>query len=87
MGQLDDLLNDIKEYRKKYTITENSCEADKLQYKIMQRHTDEEYLALEEELRQFVVSNPPEEVAKLGYCGESLSMICCGIRERLMKNH
>lgn len=84
MGQLDDLLIEIRKYNKKYEITENSSEADKLRHKIMHvNHTDEEYLALQEELKAFIASNPPEEeLERLEGCGESLAMICSAIREK-----
>lgn len=84
MGELDDLLLVIKQHREKYEITKKSSEADKLRHRIMQRHTNEEYLALEEELKAFLLSNPPEEIKKLEGCSESLSMICNAIREGRM---
>lgn len=80
MRQLDDLLSEIRAYNEKYAITEKSSEGDKLRHRIMQKHTNEEYLALQEELIAFVASNPPEEIAKLEGCGESLEMICSAIR-------
>ena len=48
-------------------------------------HTNEEWLALQEELIEFIASHPSkEELAELPGCGESLAMICSAIRERRM---
>lgn len=54
-----------------------------LRKKIMhETHTNEEWLALQEELQTFITSNPSqEELEQLQGCGESLAMICSAINE------
>lgn len=45
-----------------------------------ENHTNEEWLALQEELRAFIASNPSqEELDELQGCGEALAMICSAI--------
>ncbi len=45
-------------------------------------HTNEEWINLQEELKDFIASNPSqEELDKLQGCGESLAMICSAINE------
>ena len=55
-----------------------------LRKKIMhENHTDEEWLALREELKAFIASNPPKnELNQLQGCSESLIMICNGIENK-----
>lgn len=83
MADIKGLLKVIDEYNKKYTITENSSEADKLRYRLMNgKKTKEEWLQLREEVRDFLQSDAPEKDKRmlLGYT-ESMSMICSAIEE------
>ena len=83
MADIKGLLKTIKEYNKKYTITENSSEADKLIAKMHEKkHTKEEFFEVEDEVRKFLKSDASEADKQivLGYT-ESLSMICAAIRE------
>lgn len=83
MADIKGLLKTIKEYNKKYTITENSSEADKLIAKMHEKkHTKEEFFEAEDEVRKFLKSDASEADKQkvLGYT-ESLSMICAAIRE------
>jgi hypothetical protein len=83
MADIKGLIKTIKEYNKKYTITENSSEADKLIAKMHEKkHTKEEFFEVEDEVRKFLKSDASEADKQkvLGYT-ESLSMICSAIRE------
>ena len=83
MADIKGLLKTRKEYNKKYTITENSSEADKLIAKMHEKkHTKEEFFEVEDEVRKFLKSDASEADKQkvLGYT-ESLSMICAAIRE------
>nr|DAQ58769.1 MAG TPA: hypothetical protein [Caudoviricetes sp.] len=83
MADIKGLIKTIKEYNKKYTITENSSEADKLIAKMHEKkHTKEEFFEVEDEVRKFLKSDASEADKQkvLGYT-ESLSMICAAIRE------
>lgn len=52
-----------------------------------ENHTDDEWLELQRELREFIASKPSkEELAELQGCGEMLAMICSGIREEKSKS-
>ena len=82
MADIKGLIKTIKEYNKKYTITENSSEADKLIAKMNEKkHTKEEFFEVEDEVRKFLKSDASEADKQkvLGYT-ESLSMICSAIR-------
>lgn len=83
MADIKGLLKVIDEYNKKYTITENSSEADKLRYRLMNgKKTKEEWLQLREEVRDFLQSDAPEKDKRMLLCyTESMSMICSAIEE------
>lgn len=86
MTDIKGLLKDIEEYNKKYAITENSSEAEKLRYRLMNgKKSKEEWLQLREDVRNFLKSDAPKEDKKmlLGYT-ESMSMICSAIDLREM---
>ncbi len=72
--------NEWKKHPEKWT------QAEKLRERIMSgKKTSEELLALQEELRAFIASNPPkEELELLQGCGESLAMLCSAIKEGRM---
>lgn len=83
MADIKGLLNDIEEYNKKYSINENSSEAEKLRYRLMNgKKSKEEWLQLREDVRVFFKSDAPEEDKRMlmGYT-ESLSMICSAIED------
>ncbi len=83
MADIKGLIKTIKEYNKKYTITENSSESDKLIAKMHEKkYTKEEFFEVEDEVRKFLKSDASEADKQkvLGYT-ESLSMICAAIRE------
>lgn len=83
MADIKGLIKTIEEYNKKYTITENSSEADKLIAKMYEKkYTKEEYFEVEEEVRTFLKSDVSEEEKQkvLGYT-EALAMLCSAIRE------
>lgn len=83
MGKVDNLLKNIKEYNQDREKELKSSKAVRLRHKIMnEKHTNEEWLALQEELRAFIATNPSEdELKQLQGCGESLSMICSAINK------
>lgn len=83
MADIKGLLKDIEEYDKKYSINENSSEAEKLRYRLMNgKKSKEEWLQLREEVRAFFKSDASEEDKRMlmGYT-ESLSMICSAIED------
>ena len=83
MADIKGLLKEIEEYKKKYTITENSSEAEKLVARIQEKkYSKEEFFKVEEEVRAFLKSDVSEEDKRmvLGYT-EPLCMICSAIRE------
>ncbi len=83
MADIKGLINIIQEYNKKYSITENSSEADKLIAKMhKKKYTKEEYFEVEEEVRTFLKSDASEADKQkvMGYT-EALSMLCAAIRE------
>lgn len=83
MADIKGLIKTIKEYNKKYTITENSSESDKLIAKMHEKkYTKEEFFEVEDEVRKFLKSDASEADKQkvMGYT-ESLSMICAAIRE------
>ena len=86
MADIKGLLKDIEEYNKKYSITENSSEADKLRYRIMNGNkSKEEWLQLREDVRAFIASDAPEEDKDmLGGYTETLVMMCSAIEEGLI---
>lgn len=83
MTDIKELRKKIREYERKYTVTENSSEADKLIAKIRKKkRAKEEFFETQNEVRVFLKSNASEadKQKELGYT-ESLSMICAAIRE------
>lgn len=83
MADLKGLLKDIDEYNKKYTITENSSEAEKLRHRLMNgKKSKDEWLQLRSDVREFFQSDASEEDKRMlmGYT-ESLSMICSAIED------
>ena len=83
MADIKGLLKDIEEYNKKFAITENSSEAEKLRYRLMNgKKNKEEWLQLREDVRAFFKSDASEEDKRMlmGYT-ESLSMICTAIED------
>lgn len=83
MADINELLKDIEEYNKKYAITENSSEAEKLRHRLMNgKKSKEEWLQLREDVRSFLKSDVPEKDKEmlLGYT-ESMSMICSAIED------
>ncbi len=82
----EDFMKIVREKNEWYRHPEKWTEAERLRERIMSsKKTNEEYLALQEELRTFIASNPPkEELERLQGCGESLAMICSAIREGRM---
>lgn len=83
MADLKGLLKNIDEYKKIYTITENSSEAEKLRHRIMNgKKSKDEWLQLRSDVRAFFQSDASEEDKRMlmGYT-ESLSMICSAIED------
>ena len=85
MNDIKDLLKFIREYEKKFQITEDSTKAEILRAKLLKSKIDlseAEYLQLEIEVGEFLKSDASKEEKEmiLGYT-ESLVMICNAIRE------
>ena len=84
MVDIKGLIEDIRDYNKKYTITEHSSDAEKLIAKMQDKNicTKQQYFDMEKEVRAFLKSNAPQTDKQnvIGYA-ESLSMICAAIRE------
>lgn len=61
MTDIKELRKKIREYERKYTVTENSSEADKLIAKIRKKkHAKEEFFETQNEVRVFLKSNASE---------------------------
>lgn len=61
MTDIKELRKKIREYERKYTVTENSSEADKLIAKIRKKkHAEEEFFETQNEVRVFLKSNASE---------------------------
>ena len=76
MADIKGLLKDIEEYNKKFAITENSSEAEKLRYRLMNgKKNKEEWLQLREDVRAFFKSDASEEDKRMlmGYTESSVS--------------
>lgn len=86
MVQLSNILKGVREYNSKYKITDQSSEAEKLRFKLMQKNlSSNECLELQNEVKNFLESGASEEDKKMimGYA-ESLSMICSAIKNDLL---
>lgn len=65
MADIKGLIKTIEEYNKKYTITENSSEADKLIAKMHEKKfTKEDYFEVEEEVKTFLKSMHLKQINK-----------------------
>ena len=83
MADIKGLLKTIQEYNKKYFITENSSEADKLIAKIREKkYSKEDYFETEKAVSDFMKSDASEEDKQKvrGYT-ESLYMMISAIRD------
>ncbi len=82
MERLNKLLQVAKEHGSKYAVTEESSEAEKLRFELLQRGlSKQECLELQEKVIEFLNSDAPESDKQMimGYT-ESLSMICSAIK-------
>ena len=82
MERLNKLLQVAKENGSKYAVTEESSEAEKLRFELLQRGlSKQECLELQEKVIEFLNSDAPESDKQMimGYT-ESLSMICSAIK-------
>lgn len=82
MERLNKLLQVAKEHSSKYAVTEESSEAEKLRFELLQRGlSKQECLELKEKVIEFLNSDAPESDKQMimGYT-ESLSMICSAIK-------
>ena len=87
MDRLNKLLQVAKEQSSKYTVTEESSEAEKLRFELLQKGlSKQECLELQERVNKFLKSDAPESDKQmiLGYT-ESLSMICSAIKNDILK--
>ena len=87
MADINRLLKTIKEYNKKYTITEDSSEADKLIAKIQEKkYSEEDYFETEKAVSDFMRSDASEEdKQKVRGHTESLYMMISEIRDYGLK--
>lgn len=86
MAQLSNIIKAVHEYNSKYEITEQSSEAEKLRFALMQKNLSEnECLELQKKVKVFLESDASAEDKQLvmGYT-ESLSMICSAIKNNLL---
>lgn len=82
MERLNKLLQIVKEQSSKYAVTEESSEAEKLRFELLQKGlSKQECLELQEKVIKFLNSDAPEPDKQMimGYT-ESLSMICLAIK-------
>ncbi len=87
MERLNKLLQVVKEQNSKYTITEESSDAEKLRFELLQKGlSKQECLELQEKVVKFLNSDASESDKQmiLGYT-ESLSMICSAIKNDTLK--
>ena len=83
MTDIKELRKKIREYERKYTVTENSSEADKLIAKIREKkYSKEDYFETEKAVSDFMKSDASEEDKQKvrGYT-ESLYMMISAIRD------
>lgn len=86
MERLNKLLQVVKEQSLKYTVTEESSEAEKLRFELLQKNlSKQECLELKQKVIKFLNSDASESDKQmiLGYT-ESLSMICSAIEQNLI---
>lgn len=82
MERLNKLLQIVKQQNSKYTVTEESNEAEKLRFELLQKRlSKQECLELQEKVIKFLNSDAPKADKQMimGYT-ESLSMICSAIK-------
>lgn len=83
MGTADGLSEMFSEFRRKFDVAESSPWAERIINKIVCLNylTNQEILDIQQEVREFAASDPPEEDLKR-VCGytESLAMVCSAIR-------
>lgn len=87
MEQLNKLLQVVKEYDTKYSITEESSDAEKLRFELLKKGlSKQECLELQKKVIEFLNSDAPKSDKQmiLGYT-ESLSMICSAIKKDILK--
>lgn len=87
MERLDKLLQVAKEQSSKYTVTEESSEAEKLRFELLQKGlSKQKCLELQEKVIKFLNSDAPESDKQmvLGYT-ESLSMVCSAIKSSILE--
>ena len=86
MADINKIKRAISEYEKKFSITEQSSDAEKLRAKLIKKGlSKDDCLRLEEEVIAFLKSDASEKDKEMiiSYT-ESLSMICSAIREGLI---
>ncbi len=87
MERLNKLLQVIKEQGSKYTVTEESSEAEKLRFELLQKGlSKQDCLDLQEKVIKFLNSDATEsEKQMILEHTESLSMICAAIKDNILE--
>lgn len=86
MAQLNNIIKAVHEYNSKYEITDQSSEAEKLRFELMQKNLSaDECLELQKKVKVFLESDASAEDKQLVMrYTESLSMICSAIKNNLL---
>lgn len=85
MSDMKTFIKMVKEENRKRKAKPKT-KAEELKRKILQSKTNDEYLKVQQEVKEFFVSDASEEDKEMlsGYT-ESLNMICSAIKEKRLK--
>ncbi|WP_461818031.1 hypothetical protein [Faecalimonas sp.] len=85
MSDMKTFIKIVKEENRKRKAKPKT-KAEELKRKILQSKTNDEYLKVQQEVKEFFVSDASEEDKEMlsGYT-ESLNMICSAIKEKRLK--
>ena len=85
MSDMKTFIKIVKEENRKRKAKPKT-KAEELRRKILQSKTNDEYLKVQQEVKEFFVSDASEEDKEMlsGYT-ESLNMICSAIKEKRLK--
>lgn len=85
MSDMKTFIKMVKEENRKRKAKPKT-KAEELKWKILQSKTNDEYLKVQQEVKEFFVSDASEEDKEMlsGYT-ESLNMICSAIKEKRLK--
>ncbi|MDR1774042.1 MAG: hypothetical protein LBR30_04160 [Clostridioides sp.] len=84
---MEKLLEFIKKYNSEHKISDNSTPAEILKAKCHHMKSDEDWLALQKEIEEYVATNPPESEIEIliDFC-EMVEMVCSAIRNDIFND-